>query len=33
MTASPMNLSSIPPSRWMQSTMRVKYSFKKLTVP
>ena len=32
MMASPMNLSSIPPSRWMQSTMISKYSLSRLTV-
>ena len=31
--ASPMNLSSIPPSSVMQSTMIVKYSFSSFTVP
>ena len=32
MIASPMNLSSIPPCCWMQSTMIVKYSFSSATV-
>ncbi len=33
MIASPMNLSNMPPSFWRQSTIRVKYSFSRPTVP
>ena len=33
MMASPINLSSMPSSAWMQSTINVKYSFKSDTVP